>query len=58
VEAEPLTALVPLHAPDAEQVVALEADQDRDELVPLARELGAALKATVGADFVTEIVAD
>jgi hypothetical protein len=58
VEAEPLTALVPLHAPEAEHVVALAADQDRVELVPLATELGAALKVTVGADFVTEIVAD
>lgn len=57
-DCEPLTALLPLHAPDAVQAVAFVADQVSVELVPLASELGAALIVTVGAGVVTETVAD
>ena len=58
VDCEPLSALLPLHAPDAVQVVAFAADQVSVELVPLATELGAALSKTVGAGELTETVAD
>jgi hypothetical protein len=58
VDCEPLTALVPLHAPDAVQAVAFDADQVSVELVPLAIELGAALIKTVGAGELTETMAD
>jgi len=58
VDCEPLTALLPFHAPDAVQAVALVADQVSVELVPLATELGAALIRTVGAGELTETVAD
>ena len=58
VDCEPLSALLPLHAPDAVQVVAFVADQVSVELVPLASELGAALSKTVGAGELTETVAD
>ena len=47
---EPLSALLPLQAPDAVQAVAFAADQASVELVPLVTELGAALSVTVGAD--------
>jgi hypothetical protein len=50
--------LLPLHALDAVQAVALVADQVSIELVPLATELGAALIRTVGAGELTETVAD
>ena len=58
VDCEPVTALLPLHAPDAVQAVALLADQLSVELVPLATELGAALIETVGAAELTETVAN
>jgi hypothetical protein len=58
VDCEPLTALVPDQAPDAEQVVALVADQLNVELPPLATVLGLAASVTVGAEEVTVIVAD
>jgi hypothetical protein len=58
VDCEPLSALLPLHAPDAVQAVAFVADQVSVELVPLATELGAALIRTVGAGELTETVAD
>jgi hypothetical protein len=58
VDCEPLTALLPLHAPDAVQAFAFVANQVSVELVPLVTELGAALIATVGADELTETVAD
>jgi hypothetical protein len=58
VDCEPLTALPPLHAPDAMQAVALVADQVSVELVPLATELGAALITTVGAGELMLTVAD
>ena len=57
VDCEPLTALLPLHAPDAMQDVAFVADQVSVELVPLATELGAALIETVGAGEFTVTVA-
>ena len=56
-DCEPLTALLPLQAPDAVQAVAFAADQVSVELVPLATELGAALIETVGADEFTLTVA-
>jgi hypothetical protein len=58
VACEPLVALVPDQAPEAVHEVALVADQVSVELAPLATELGAALKLTVGAGAVTETVAD
>lgn len=57
-DCEPLTALLPLQAPDAVQVVAFVADQVSVELVPLVTELGAAPIKTVGAAEFTETVAD
>lgn len=57
VDCEPLAALVPDHAPEAEQEVALVADQLNVELPPLATVLGLAAKVTVGAGEVTETVA-
>jgi hypothetical protein len=58
VDCEPLSALLPLHAPDAVQPFAFVADQVSVELVPLVTELGAALSKTVGAGELTETVAD
>ena len=58
VDCEPLSALLPLQPPTAVQAVALVADQVMVELVPLVTELGAALIRTVGADALTETVAD
>jgi hypothetical protein len=58
VDCEPLIGLLPLHALDAVQAVALVADQVSIELVPLATELGAALSRTVGAGELTETVTD
>jgi hypothetical protein len=58
VDCEPLTGLLPAHAPDAVQAVAFAADQVSVELVPLATELGAALIETIGASEFTETVAD
>ena len=54
----PLSALLPLHAPEPVQAVAFVAVQLSVELVPLATELGAALIETVGAAELTETVAD
>jgi hypothetical protein len=58
VDCEPLTALVPDHAPEAVQDVAFVADQVNVELPPLATVLGLAVKFTVGAGEVTDTVAD
>ena len=60
VDCEPLSVLLPLHAPDAVQAVAFAADQVSVALVPLVTELGAALIRTVGAGVaeLTETVAD
>jgi hypothetical protein len=57
VDCEPLTALLPLHAPDAVQELAFTADQLSVELVPFATELGEALIETVGAAELTDTVA-
>jgi hypothetical protein len=58
VDFEPLTGMLPDHAPDAEHAVALAADQASVELVPLTTELGLAVRLTVGAGDVTDTVAD
>jgi hypothetical protein len=58
VDCEPLTDLVPDQAPEPTQEVAFAADQLSVELVPVTIELGAALMSTVGAEELTEIVAD
>jgi hypothetical protein len=55
---EPLTALLPDHAPEAVQEVAFVDDQVSVEPSPLATVLGLALKLTVGAGGVTDTVAD
>jgi hypothetical protein len=48
VDWEPLTALLPDHAPEAVHEVALLEVQDKVELAPRAMVLGAALRLTVG----------
>lgn len=58
VDWEPLSALLPDQAPDAEHEVALVDDQTSEAALPLARELGLALRLTVGAGALTETVAD
>jgi len=58
VECVPLTALLPDHAPEAMQLVALVADQVSVALLPLVIVLGLALRLTVGAGGMTETVAD
>jgi hypothetical protein len=58
VESEPLVPLVPDQAPEAVQAVALADDQVRVELLPLVMVLGLAVRAAVGAGWVTETVAD
>ncbi|HEX3847011.1 MAG TPA: hypothetical protein VHV81_06485 [Steroidobacteraceae bacterium] len=58
VEAEPLTGLDPLQAPEAEQELALLADQVRVELLPLATVLGLTLKTTTGGNAETLTVVD
>jgi len=58
VDAEPLAASLPDHAPDAVQVVALTVDQVSVAALPLATVLGLAVRDTVGAGWVTETVAD
>ena len=55
---EPFTGLLPDQAPEAVQAVAWVADQLSEEALPLATVLGLAVKVTVGADVVTETVAD
>lgn len=45
----PEVALVPVHAPDAAQDVALVADQVNDVVAPLATETGVAVNVTTGA---------
>ena len=57
-DCEPLTGLLPDHAPEAVQEVALVADQVRVELLPLITELGLALRLIVGAGDFTDTVAD
>jgi hypothetical protein len=58
VDCDPLMGLVPDHAPDAVQEVALAADQVKVALLPLITELGLALKVIVGAGDFTDTVAD
>ena len=58
VDCEPLSAWLPLHAPDAVQAVAFAEDQVSVEPVPLVTELGDALIETVGAAALTDTVAD
>lgn len=55
-DCEPLAGLVPDQAPEAVQAVALLEDQVRTALAPLARVLGLADRATVGAGGVTDTV--
>ncbi len=55
---EPLTAFAPDQAPDAVQDVALVADHDNVEPLPLATVLGLAVMLTVGAGCATDTVAD
>jgi hypothetical protein len=55
---EPLTGMLPDHAPEAAHEIALVADQVNVELPPLATVLGLTAKVTVGAGEVTETVAD
>jgi hypothetical protein len=57
VDSEPLSALVPDHAPDAVQEVALVDDQVSEAALPRVIELGVAVRLTVGADALTETVA-
>lgn len=54
----PLVAIVPAHAPDAVQDVALVEDQLNVELAPLAMLVGLALSDTLGALAATVTVAD
>ena len=58
VACEPLSPLLPLHAPDAVQAVALAEVHVSVELAPLVTELGAALIEIVGAAALTDTVAD
>jgi hypothetical protein len=58
VECDPLMGCVPDQAPDAEQAVALVADQVNVELLPLVMLLGLAPSVIVGAFALTETVAD
>jgi hypothetical protein len=58
VDCDPLVDLVPDHAPEAVQEVALVADQVSVEALPLATVLGLAAKVTTGAGEVTETVTD
>jgi hypothetical protein len=58
VDRVPLVALLPDQPPEAVQAVALAEDQVRVEAPPEATVLGAALMLTVGADDVTDTVAD
>ena len=54
----PLAALLPLHAPDAVQAVALLLDQVSVEAAPDFTLLGLALSVTIGALPATVTVAD
>ena len=58
VDCVPVTALAPDQAPEAVHEVAFVADQVSVALPPLFRALGPTLSVTVGADAVTETVAD
>jgi hypothetical protein len=58
VDALPLSAFGPDHAPDAAQEVALVEDHVRVDAVPLFTVLGVAEKLTVGPGALTDTVAD
>jgi hypothetical protein len=58
VDWEPLTDLLPDHAPPAVQAVALVDDQLSVAAEPLVRVLGVAFSETVGAGWVTDTVVD
>jgi hypothetical protein len=58
VDCEPLSALLPDHAPEAEQDVAFTAFHVSVELVPFAMVLGVAAMLTLGASDFTETVTD
>ena len=58
VDCAPLLALMPDQPPEAVQAVALAADHVRVELAPAASVLGLALMLTVGANELTDTVAD
>jgi hypothetical protein len=58
VDWDPLRPLLPDHAPEAVQTVALADDQVSEEAPPLAMLLGEALRRTVGGGALTETVAD
>jgi hypothetical protein len=58
VDCVPLTALAPDQAPEATHEVAFVADHVRVALPPLFIALGPTLSVTVGADALTETVAD
>ena len=55
---DPVSALVPDHAPDAVQAVALVDAQERADALPLAILLGAALNRMVGGVALTDTEAD
>ena len=55
---DPVSALVPDHAPEAVHEVASTDDQDRTDALPLAMLLGEALSFTVGGVALTDTVAD
>jgi hypothetical protein len=57
VDCEPLTVLVPDHAPEAVHEVAFVDDQANVDAAPLLTVLGAAEKLTLGAGADTETVA-
>jgi len=54
----PEVVLVPVHAPEATQEVALAEDQVRVEVAPLVTDVGLAVSDTVGAGGMTVTVAD
>ena len=58
VDCEPLTPLVPDHAPEAVHEVKFSPDQVRVEESPECTELGFALRVTVGDDALTVTVTD
>jgi hypothetical protein len=55
---DPVSALVPDHAPDAVQEVALTEDHDKTEALPLTILLGAALNRMLGGVALTDTEAD
>jgi hypothetical protein len=58
VDSEPLTTLLPAHAPEAEQDLAFIAFHFSVELVPFAMVLGVAARVMLGASGLTDTVTD